>query len=222
VARTGPMRGRRTMLTFVLTRPALVEFVVFQVAPDCRRIGRFRVPGQAGPNRVRFRSRIGRRRLAPGTYRIRARPLPAGRAVLDARLVVVTRANDEEIATARNADACGQHADNGSTPTSSSLKGTPQPGNVVPASPAERASSSGSRHGVLGARFATALDTAKENRAWILGFLAIGLALLAVAAVPVTAAPNRRTALILERRRETIAFTGAGALVAVLVAYLLG
>ena len=211
------------MLIFVLTRPALVEFVVFQVSPDCRRIGRFRVPGRAGRNRVRLRSRIGRRTLGPGTYRIRARPLPNGRAVLDARLVVVTRANKEEIVSARSADACLQHSLGHFAPTGSSATGTPQAGNTVPASQVEkRAGSSGRpRHGVLGARFTRAVEAAKDNPLWILSFLAIGLALLAVAALPASAAPNRRTALMLDHRRETIAFTGAAALVAVMVAYLL-
>ena len=35
-------------------------------------MGRFRVHGRAGLNRVRFSGRVGRRMLGPGTYRIRA------------------------------------------------------------------------------------------------------------------------------------------------------
>jgi hypothetical protein len=212
------------MLIFVLKRPALVEFVVFQVSPDCRRIGRFRVPGRAGRNRVRLRSRIGRRTLGPGTYRIRARPLPDGRAVLDARLVVVTRANKEEIVSARSADACLQHSLGHFAPTGSTVNATPQAArNAPPASQVEKRSGSSGRprHGVLGARFTRVVREAKDNPLWILSFLAIGLALLAVAALPASAAPNRRTALMLDHRRETIAFTGAAALVAVMVTYLL-
>jgi len=223
VARKGPKRSRRTILIFVLTRPALVEFAVFQVSPDCRRIGRFRVPGRAGRNRVRLRSRIGRRRLSPGTYRIRARPLPHGRAVLDTRLVVVTRANKEAIVSGRSADACVQRVSSRSAPTGSSTTAPPQAGKVALASQVDKPSgpSGRPRHGVLGARFTRAVEVAKDNPLWILSFLGIGLALLAVAALPASAAPNRRTALMLDHRRETIAFTGAAALVAVMVAYLL-
>src|SRR5437870_8877366 len=73
IARTGPKRRRQTTLSFVLRRPALVEFVVLQIAPRCQQMGRFRVQGRAGLNRVRFSGRVGRRMLGPGTYRIRAR-----------------------------------------------------------------------------------------------------------------------------------------------------
>ena len=78
ISRTGPRRSRRTMLVFRLGQAAPVEFMVVQVAPDCRRIGRFRVAGHPGVNRVRFRGHIGGRALDPGTYRIKARTLPRG------------------------------------------------------------------------------------------------------------------------------------------------
>jgi hypothetical protein len=210
------------MLVFVLTRPALVEFVVSQVSPDCRRMGRFRVRGRAGLNRIRLRSRIGHRRLGPGTYRIRARPLPAGSSVLDVRLVVVTRANEEEIVTGRDADACVRRDSGQSAPSGSSATAAPPSAKAALASRVEKRSAPSSRrHGVLGTGFVKAVDTAKENPVWILGFLAIGLALLGIAAVPASAAPSRRAAVMLDHRRETIAFTGAAALVAVMVAYLL-
>src|SRR6188768_3595717 len=75
ISRTGPRRSRQTMLVFRLGRAAPVEFMVVQVAPDCRHIGRFRVAGHPGVNRVRFRGHIGGRALDPGTYRIKARTL---------------------------------------------------------------------------------------------------------------------------------------------------
>ena len=43
ISRRGPHGERRTTLVFILRRPALVEFVVLQVAPDCRSVGRFTI-----------------------------------------------------------------------------------------------------------------------------------------------------------------------------------
>ncbi len=105
ISRTGP--HRRTKLVFILRRPALVEFVVLELAPDCRRVGRFRVRGHRGVNRVRIPARVGGERLAPGTYTVVARAIPSGRTVGRARLVVVDRASRGQIRAARNANSCG-------------------------------------------------------------------------------------------------------------------
>ena len=109
----GPQRQRRTTLLFVLRRPALVELVLRQVAPDCRRVGRLRVRGHRGVNRLRLRTRIGRHALAPGTYTVVARALPSGRTIGHARLIVVDRASKREIRAARGADSCGGKAEVG-------------------------------------------------------------------------------------------------------------
>ena len=70
ISRSGPRVQRRTTFSFRLSRPTLVEFVLVRVSPDCRVVGKFRVNGRVGLNRVRFRGRIGRRVLRPGTYRV--------------------------------------------------------------------------------------------------------------------------------------------------------
>ena len=74
-ARVRPSGRRRqaAKLTFTLNGPARVRFVVRGPAPSCDVAGRFAVRGHAGRNQVRFTGRIGRRRLAAGTYRIVAR-----------------------------------------------------------------------------------------------------------------------------------------------------
>jgi hypothetical protein len=64
---------RAAKITFTLTAPARVVFVVRGPAPSCAVVGRFAVRGKAGTNHLRFTGRIGRRRLATGTYRITAR-----------------------------------------------------------------------------------------------------------------------------------------------------
>ena len=162
ISRTGPKKRKQTQLVFVLTRAAVVEFVVVQVAPSCRQIGRFRITGRAGVNRVRFRGRIGGRMLGPGTYRIRARTVPRGRAVANAKIVIVARPDPQGIASARSADACGSTQAGQSNSSSASALG--KPGATVPPAGAKTGKPEPSRaHGVLGAGFAkNALEDAKS------------------------------------------------------------
>lgn len=82
-------RRRAARITFTLSAPARVSFVVRGPAPSCHVVARFAVRGRAGKNQVRFTGRIGRRRLAPGTYRIAART----RAGATARPIVVVVGN---------------------------------------------------------------------------------------------------------------------------------
>jgi hypothetical protein len=232
IARTEPKQGRQTVLTFVLRRPALVEFVVFQISPDCRRLGRFRVQGRRGLNRVRFRGLIGRRVLGPGTYRIKARAVSSRRTLAVKRLIVVSRANKTEIAAARSVDTCAAgHGTNGrsngsatgagsgvTTGTGSSSQATGAPA-VNKATTKPKPSRS---HGVLGARFTrNAVNAIESIPTWLFVLLGLAIALLAVAALPLWVAPNGRTAAVLAHRRGLIALAGAAALVAVTVSFAL-
>jgi hypothetical protein len=74
-------------ITFTLSAPARVVFVVRGPAPSCGVAGRFSVRGRRGVNHVRFRGRVGRRNLPYGKYRITART--RGRAPSRAIVVVV-------------------------------------------------------------------------------------------------------------------------------------
>jgi hypothetical protein len=220
VSRSGPKRTRQTTMIFVLKKPALVEFVVFQVAPECRRIGRFRVAGRAGVNRVRFRRRIGRRLLGPGTYRIRARTLPRGRALVDTALVVFAHPQPQGIASARNADACRSRPRGQSTSSTASTPGEPS---ATAASPGRSKTEKPSRaHGVLGARFAErGVDAVKSIPLWLFALLGLAITLLAVAALPLRATPTRGAGMALAYHRGMVALGGAALLVAVTVAYAL-
>ena len=227
IARSGPEQGRQTILTFVLRRPLLVEFVVFQLAPDCKRMGRFRVQGRPGMNRVRFRGRFGRRVLEPGTYRIKASVLPGRRTVAEKRLVVVSRVNKEDIAAARGADACaaGRGENTSLKSFAARSSGATGRGSSPQASTTGRPTSKprpARRHGVLGTRFTKqAVDAVKRIPLWLFVLLGLAIALLAVAALPLRVAPNGRTAAVLAHRRGLIALVGAAMLVAVTVAYAL-
>jgi hypothetical protein len=66
-------RKRAARITFTLSRPGRVLFVVRGPAPSCRVAGRFSVRGDRGVNHVRFTGKVGRRELPFGTYRVTAR-----------------------------------------------------------------------------------------------------------------------------------------------------
>jgi hypothetical protein len=174
----GPQRQRRTTLFFVLRRAALVELVLRQVAPDCRRVGRLRVRGHRGVNRLRLRTRIGRHALAPGTYTVVVRALPSGRTIGHARLIVVHRASEREIRAARGADSCRARAD--ANPASEL---TQPPAGALGLSPEQKRAQPTRHRGVLGARFAkVAFSAADEVPLWVYLLLALAIALLGAAA----------------------------------------
>jgi hypothetical protein len=206
------------VIVFSLRKAALVEFVVVQVSPVCRRIGRVRVQGRAGRNQVRFRGRIAGRALPPGTYRIQAR---AGRKrVVDTRLVVVSRRESGEIASARKADVC--HAPSVATATPSSSGTAVMPPSKPAGGSAQPTPGPDPSDGVLGRRFAQeAVDAVRSIPPWVYALLGLAIALLAVAALPLRATPGPRTAVLLANRRALIALSGAAVLTAATIAYAL-
>jgi len=221
------MKGRHTVLVFVLRRPALVEFIVMEIAPDCRRVGRFRAMGQQGVNRVRFRGRVGGRALGPGTYRIMARSVPGGRALVDTELVIVSSPESDEIAAGRSANACGSKSSGQSSSSSTASASTPAkptagtPPTTEKGKTDDRAAP-GRDRGVLGANFTKiAVDAVKGIPLWVFILLGLAIAILAVAALPLKAAPTRRGASALAHHRGAVALTGAAVLLAVTVAYTL-
>ena len=102
--------GRRnggTTLVFTLRERTVVRFTVVRVYPSCERIGSFSVRAHAGVNRVRFRGRLGRRPLAPGTYRLVAQA--RGRETAAATVTIVVprgRTSPSELRRARAANSC--------------------------------------------------------------------------------------------------------------------
>lgn len=208
---SGPKKQRRTTLVFVLRRPALIEFVVIQVSPDCRRIGRFRVRGHRGVNRIPLRRSFGRHSLAPGTYRFVARALPGGRTVVDTRLVVVQRSSRREIRVARRANTCQRASDSGSGAIA------PAPGPTVRSAP-ETAGDKGkqpARHrSVLGERFARrAFSPVGGIPVWLIALSTLAVGLLLTAALHPKAAPRELIAsLALGMTGAVVLFLVANAL----------
>ena len=230
ISRSGPAKRRQTILRFVLSKPAHVEFVLIRVAPDCRPVGRFRVKGHAGQNRVRFRGRIKGRALRPGTYVIRARALPARRALTETKLVIFKqRPLPAELAAAQASNTCG--SSDGDTSSSSTLGGGAGPGAGNQGklqvkrggneSEPIRVRPTRNPVGVLGVNFTRAADAVKEVPPLLFVLLGIAIGLLAAAALPLRFVPSARLAAALAYRRTFVAMAGAVMLASVAVVYAL-
>jgi hypothetical protein len=214
ISTRGPKHQRRTTLIFVLGRPAVVEFVVVQLAPDCRRLARFRIHGHGGVNRIRVGRRIGRRTLAPGTYRFVARTLPGGRRVADAQLVVVRDASRTAIRAARHADTCERAGISSNRSTRTTIDRA-HAGPVGATRPHKDAQPTHDR-GVRGAKFAKrAFSAADDAPVGVYVLLGLAIALLGAAAALPKAAPTSRSAPLIA------GLSGAGILLGVTIGYAL-
>jgi hypothetical protein len=236
IARTGPRRRRQTTLVFSLTKPALVEFTLVRVAPDCTTVGTFRTKGNAGTNRVRFRGRIGRRALRPGTYRILARTLPAGSPIrIETRLVIFgfRTPSPGEVAAAQAANACSPPPSDAAASGDAFQAIAGAAGSAGEAAKAARKTRSSAQRAsrgepprrerdVLGTSFNRAGDAVKSLHPLLYVLLGMAIALLGIAALPARMAPNYRMASVLEYQRARIAIAGTLALVVVTVFYVLG
>ena len=203
-----------------------------QVAPDCRLVGRFRVKGHPGTNRVRFRGRIKGRALRPGTYVIRAHALPArGRALVETKLVVFKRRPlPEELGaaqasnTCRSSDAGGGSTRGGTGPFAGAAKdGKLQVSRRSEGPDPIRVGRSKGKTptSVLGVRFTRTADAVKEIPAILFVLLGIAIGLLAAAAMPLRFVPSAHMAAVLAYRRTFVALAGAVTLGSVAVAYAL-
>jgi hypothetical protein len=203
----------------------VVEFVLIRVAPDCRFVGRFRVNGHAGTNRVHFRGRVNGRALLPGTYAIRAHVLTApGKALVETKLVIVKRRPlPRELAAAQAANACGISDSADGMSSAGAL-----PGGTKPIGGADKGKLQVSREnkgktplGVLGVRFTRAADAVKDVPAVLFVLLGIAIGLLATAAMPLRFLPDGRVAALLAYQRTSVALAGAITLASVALVYAL-
>ena len=212
----------------VLPAAGVVELRVTQVAPLCRAAGRIVVRGHAGRNVVRFRGRVGRRTLGPGTYRITPR-LRGGRELRSLLVVVVAgRAPAPgEVASARAADACSTRGDaNGSlisisrpiaAPALARSGGT----RLAVAPPAAKKGHPTRAGGVLGANFTQTLRDPTSVSPVILILLALAICLLGLAALPRSVVASPDLAEQLTHRRLELALAGTTTLLVVVLAYMI-
>ena len=216
ISMTGSKNERRTTLVFTLRRAALVEIVILKLSPNCRTVGRVRVRGHPGVNRVRLRSRVGGRSLSPGKYRIVARTVPGRWTRAQNRLFVVDRANRRELEAARRANsACPRSADlaGASAATTGGLERAKARRSATAGS--NRAHADRSR-GVLGTRFAKrAVSVVKDIPTWLYALSAVAIALLTAGALLPKRAPTGLAASIV------CGLTGAAVLFVATIAYAL-
>jgi hypothetical protein len=230
VSITGPALRRRTTIVFRLARPGPLVFTLEELSPACRKLASFRGRGQRGVNRISFHARVGKRPVAPGTYRIVARR-PGGRIVMQRKLVIVRggKPSRRQLAAARRANVCSSSAkvatelgplSDGSAPTGGNDSVSPETGSAshrsaLPATPSADQSSGG----VLGV--STSLSpTPKKLPFLVLALVGLAIILLALGALPRAALPVA-TGAVVARRRLEIAAAGMATLVASVIAYLI-
>jgi hypothetical protein len=203
-------RGRPASFVFHLHAKGPVQFVLLR----CGLADKFTVRGHPGVNQIRFRGKVHGRRLAPGTYRVRARS--RGKTVLRTRLVVSGAASP-----------CGPvgGASNGAVSSgagSALAAGSPRrpaTGKAVTAQASPAPVGTHDRGGVLGARASKVIPGSGGTQVALLVVLLGAILLLALGALPRGVVPHPGAAAFVARRRAIFAAAGLAALAAFLVSY---
>ena len=203
------------MFVFHLAEPGRVRVTFREVR--CGGTASLTLRGHRGLNRVRFTGRIGRHRLAPGTYRIRVRS--HGRTVLRKTLVVgdglASCTVERELYAVLFAGAPLF------TGTSSS-PGAHSDADAARAA-APRALTARPHHkGVLGATVARVLPDSRGARIALLAVLALAVLLLGLGALPERMVPHPAGAAFLARERFLFAVGGLSLLVGAAFVYVIG
>ena len=229
---------RGTVLTFWLSRAAVIRLVVRQEAPVCRVRGAIAVRGERGLNRVRFTGRLDGRPLPPGTYRVRAEALRRGTVSPLGAVTLVIVARSERIAKARaqpttcvadiahvtDAEIAAAASPAGSSTASGKTKSDDQ---VASATASEDdAAIVLARRRPLDDEGASAIGSLpnpfRDAPPWLqpllLGVLAVAIILLQLAALPARVVPSTGAAVFVARYRPQLALGGMGLLGAVAVA----
>ena len=203
------------MFVFHLAEPGRVRVTFREVR--CGGTASLTLRGHRGLNRVRFTGRIGRHRLAPGTYRIRVRS--QGRTLLRKTLVVgdglASCTLERELDAVLFAGA-------------TLFTGTPSSPGAHSDADAARAAAPAAltarRHheGVLGATAAWVLPDSRGARIALLATLTLGIHLLGLGALPERMVPHTSAAAFLARERVIFAGCGLAVMTGVGVAYLMG
>ena len=235
VLTTGSESARGAWITFWLSRPGTVVFLVDEIAPECRYVGKFLSRGQAGRNSVRFRGRLLGRQLEAGTYRLtahprgrRAQPLTGVTiAILDGSpgLTEVAAANARNTCplgippSLRGSGLAAAGAASGTEPpgTESSVTGGVA---GVQATAAERRPYRDDSSGPLAAAAETIQLAADAVPPMLFALALLAVLLLGLAAMPQPVRDSRAGAALVHHR-PTLALAGAGVLIAAVFSFML-
>jgi hypothetical protein len=203
------------VIVFHLAKPGRVRVTFREVR--CGGTASLTLRGHRGLNRVRFTGRIGRHRLAPGTYRIRVRS--HGRTLLRKTLVV-----GDGLASCTVERELDAILFAGAT----LFTGTPSSPGAHSDADAARAAAPAAltarphHEGVLGATAARVLPDSRGARIALLAMLTLGILLLGLGALPEQMVPHTVAAAFLARERVIFAAGGLAVMTGVGVAYLMG
>jgi hypothetical protein len=203
------------VFVFHLAEPGRVRVTFREVR--CGGTASLTLRGHRGLNRVRFTGRIGRHRLAPGTYRIRVRS--HGRTLL--RKMLVVGDGLASCTVERELDAV-------SFPGATLFTGTPSSPGAHSDADAARAPAPGAltvrphHEGVLGATAARVLPHSRAARVTLLAELALAVLLLGLGALPDRMVPHTAAAAFLARERPIFAAGGLSILAGAALVYVIG
>jgi hypothetical protein len=189
--------------------------VFTRIAPDCRVVGKLRVRGHAGLNRLRFRGRIGRRVLPPGTYRVTARTRSQAPVRVDVVIVGHANPSPAEIAVARATNACAPPDSRSET----AAAGVSSTGVTPPSSSKSKKSAFTRARGTLGVQFTRAAEVVREVPPFLFVILGVAIVLLGLATIPRQMAPTLRLQALLAYNRHLVALAGTITLIGVAITW---
>jgi hypothetical protein len=235
VLTTGPESARGVWISFWLSRPGTVVFLVDEIAPECRYVGRFIARGRAGRNSVRFRGRLRGRQLEAGTYRLTAHPRGRRAQPLTGVTVAILDGSPgpAEIATANARNTCpdgippslrgaGVAAAGAASGTDPAGGESTQAGGVagVQASAADRRPYQDDSSGPFAAASETLQSAADAVPPVLFALALLAVLLLGLAAMPQPVRASRAGATLVHHR-GALALAGAGVLIAAVLSFML-
>jgi hypothetical protein len=184
--------------------------VVVERLSNCAVVRTFRVRGRRGINRVSLRT------LRRGTYRVTAKA--GSRVAARARVVVIARGR---MRIRRVTHAWQPCAAQPSDVTRLALAAPPTGTAAPPPAPPKPKTIVRRTSDALGAVYTKSVDLVESVPPFLYAILGFAIALLALAVLPIRAAPNLRVAALLAYHRELFVLLGTVALIGTAITYAL-
>jgi hypothetical protein len=206
-------------LSFVLSTPTRVTFLVFGPGRGCTIVGWFTVAAHRGLNRILFRGRVQRHQLDPGLYRLVPKAQSEAVDSLPTVGIIVDRRGVRPSKPAAWRD-CDHAAPGILSELAPSPPGTGVAGVAVLKPPSLKPSSLPSLHTKAqpnptshAGAFVLGVDGNLVRYAFLLGLLSLSLVLISVARLPTSELIARYQATrAIARHRDEIALLGVGLL----------